>query len=423
MPQELVTCPHCRREFELSAAMSTAIEAKLRAGLEAEAAKLRADAERRKADDDRRRADLEARERTLAQRAADADQEVAKRLAAERAKLADQLRKQAAEEQAASLAALREDLQRSREKLDLAQQAELALRRDKQALEDAKRSFELDKQRAIDAERAKIIEKTQRDAAEDFRLKSAEKDKLIADMQKQVDELKRKSEQGSQQLQGEVLELDLEAALKAAFPRDLIEPVAKGVFGGDVLHRVTGPGGAVVGTILWESKRTKAWSDGWLTKLRADQREAKAEVAALMSTTLPKGVDHFSQIDGVWVCGQGLSIPLASVLRAGLLEVAAARASREGMQSKMELVYHYLTGPHFVQRVSAILEAFASMREDLDAEKKALQKQWAKREKQIETVLASTASLYGDVQGIAGKSVPEIEGLEMKSLGEPARPQ
>jgi hypothetical protein len=309
----------------------------------------------------------------------------------------------------------------SRGKLAEAQKLELTARREREALEEARRGFELEKQRAMDAERSRILEKAQREAAEEFRLKSADKDKLISDMQRQVEELKRKAEQGSQQLQGEVLELDLEAALRAAFPRDTIEPVAKGAFGGDIVQRVCGPAGTVVGTVLWESKRTKAWSDGWLAKLRGDQREARAEVAVLVSTALPKGVAVFGQVEGVWVCGPEVAAALASVLRAGLTEVAAARASREGVQTKMELVYQYLTGPHFVQRVSAILEAFTSMREDLEAEKRVMQKQWAKREKQIETVLASTAALYGDVQGIAGSGVPEIAGLEVKALGDGGR--
>jgi len=200
------------------------------------------------------------------------------------------------------MASLQEELGRNKSKLVEAQKAELDLRKQEQSLEDEKREFELEKQRAIDAERAKIQEKAQKDAAEEFRLKTADKDKLISDMQKQVEELKRKAEQGSQQLQGEVQELDLEATLRRAFPRDTIEQVPKGTFGGDVLHRVTGPLGNVIGAILWESKRTRAWSDGWLAKLRGDQREAKAEICSVMTTTLPKGIDSFGQMEGVWIC-------------------------------------------------------------------------------------------------------------------------
>ena len=139
------------------------------------------------------------------------------------------------------------------------------------------------------------------EAEESLKLKVAEKEQQISSMQRQIDELKRKAEQGSQQLQGEVLELELEAALRAHFPRDAIEPVGKGEFGGDVLQRVIGPAGQACGAMLWETKRTKNWTDGWLAKLRADQRAAGAELAILVSKALPKGVDTFGYVDGIWV--------------------------------------------------------------------------------------------------------------------------
>ena len=183
--------------------------------------------------------------------------------------------------------------------LKKARDAEIALRKTRQALEEEKSAWELEKQKALDAERTLIQEKTRKAAEEEFRLKLAEKDQVLQAMKKTVDDLKRKADQGSQQLQGEVLELDLEESLKAAFPRDIIEPVGKGVRGGDVLQRVVGPQGKVAGTILWESKRTKAWSDKWLDKLRDDQREAKAQIAALVTSTLPKPIETFEEKEGV----------------------------------------------------------------------------------------------------------------------------
>ncbi len=236
-------------------------------------------------------------------------------------------------------------------------------------------------------------------------------------MQQKIEELKQKAEQGSQQLQGEVQELELENVLKAKFIYDSIEPVPKGEFGGDILHRVSTAAGQINGTILWESKRTKNWSDGWLTKLREDQRSAKAEIAVIISHALPKGVETFDLIDGIWVVHPKSALPVAMILRQTLLEVALARASSEGQQTKTEMIYQYLTGPRFRQRVEAIVEAFSTMQEDLMAEKKAIQRQWAKREIQIDKVMQSTVGMYGDLQGIAGKSLQEIEGLELKSLG------
>ena len=246
-----------------------------------------------------------------------------------------------------------------------------------------------------------------------------EKEQTITAMQKQIEELKRKAEQGSQQLQGEVQELQLEALLSAKFSLDKINPVPKGEFGGDVLQHVVGPFGQVCGTILWESKRTKNWSDGWLVKLREDQRQAKAELAVIVSQTLPKEVETFDLVEGVWVTHPKAALPVAVVLRQSLIEVAAAKKSTEGQQTKMEMVYDYLMGPRFRQRVLAIMEAFSTMQEDLDKERKVITKQWAKREEQINRVMQATVGMYGDLQGIAGKTLQEIEGLELKALDAP----
>ena len=243
-----------------------------------------------------------------------------------------------------------------------------------------------------------------------------EKDQTITAMQRQIEELKRRAEQGSQQLQGEVQELELEALLTAKFPRDTIQPVPKGEFGGDVLQRVVGPLNQICGTILWETKRTKNWSDGWLPKLREDQRTAKAEIAVIISQALPKEVDTFGFVDGVWVADPKVALPVALSLRQSLIEVAAARQASEGQQTKMEMVYGYLTGPRFRQRVQAIVEAFSSMKEDLDREKKAITRQWAKREEQIDRVMQATVGMYGDLQGIAGRTLQEIEGLEFQGM-------
>ena len=235
-------------------------------------------------------------------------------------------------------------------------------------------------------------------------------------MQRQIEDLKRRAEQGSQQLQGEVQELDLESQARAAFAMDTIEPVPKGEHGGDVIQRVTGPLGQHCGTILWESKRTKNWSDGWLPKLRDDQRAAKADIALIVTQALPKDMDSFNLIDGVWVTSPRYAMHLAIALRQSLIEVAAARKAGEGQQTKMEMLYQYLTGPRFRHRIEAIVEKFADMHDDLEKERRATTRLWAKREAQIRCVVDSTAGMYGDLQGIAGKTLHEIEGLEVKLL-------
>jgi hypothetical protein len=216
-----------------------------------------------------------------------------------------------------------------------------------------------------------------------------------------------------------VLELELETLLRGKFPQDRIEAVPKGEFGGDVLHRVMGPLGQHCGTILWESKRTKSWSDTWLAKLRDDQRTAKAELALIVTQALPKGTQAFDLIDGVWVTESRCALPVAIALRQSLIQLAAARQASEGQQTKQELVYQYLTGPAFRHRIEAIVEKFKDLREDLDRERKFMAKQWAKREQQITVAVLSTVGVIGDLQGIAGRAIKEIDGLDLQLLDSP----
>ena len=338
-------------------------------------------------------------------------------IAAEEAKKAKLAIGNDLEQKAKEVVELQEVLRIRDVKLAEAQQAQAELIKKQRELDDAKRELELTVERRVQAGLELTKVQAQREADETYKFKVMEKEQTISAMQKQIEELRRKAEQGSQQLQGEVQELELEAMLQNKFIFDRIEPVAKGEFGGDVLHHVFGSGGQKCGTILWESKRTKNWSDSWLVKLREDQRTAKAEVCVMVSQALPKNVETFELVDGVWVTHPRAALPVAMILRQTLLEVAMARQSSEGQQTKTEMVYQYLTGPRFRQRVEAIVEAFSSMQEDLDKERKAIMKQWAKREEQIDRVMSATVGMYGDLQGIAGKSLQEIEGLELKTLG------
>ena len=304
-------------------------------------------------------------------------------------------------------------------KLAEAQQAQADLIRKQRELDDAKRELDLTVEKRVQAGLTVTREQAKKEADEASKLKLMEAEQTISAMKKQVEDLKRKAEQGSQQLQGEVQELELETLLSAKFPLDQINPVPKGEYGGDVLQHVAGPFGQACGMILWESKRTKNWSDGWLVKLREDQRQAKAELAVIVSQALPKEVETFDLMEGVWVTHPKEALPLAMALRQGLMEVASAKQTTEGQQTKMEMVYDYLMGPRFRQRVQAIVEAFSTMQDDLDKERKVIMKQWAKREEQIGRVMQATVGMYGDLQGIAGKTLQEIEGLELRALDAP----
>ena len=196
------------------------------------------------------------------------------------------------------------------------------------------------------------------------------------------------------------------------FPFDVIEPVGKGEYGGDVLQHVRDQNGQLCGKILWESKRTKAWSDGWLTKLKTDQRAAHADLAVIVSQTMPKDVTHFDQVDGIWVSSLGCILPVATALRVSVVELAGVRRSNLGQESKAQLMYTYLTGPRFKHRIECIAEKFTELRSDLDKERKWMNKQWAKRDGELLAVLEATSGMYGDLQAIAGQSLKEIDALE-----------
>ncbi len=409
MTEPTIICPNCKTEIKLTESLAGPL-------LEA----TRRDFERRLA---LKESDISTREAALSKAKESLDDQVAEKLKQERAKIvADEARKASLsletefEQKAREVTELQEVLKQREVKLAEAQQAQADLLRKQRELDDAKQELELTVEKRVQAGLTATRDQAKKEAEEQLNLKVKEKEETITAMQKQIEDLKRRAEQGSQQLQGEVQELELENLLRAKFPFDAIEPVPKGEYGGDVVQRVVGAGGQPCGTILWESKRTKAWSDGWLTKLRDDQRTAKAEIAVIVSQVLPKGVETFEMIDGIWVAHPRTALPVAAILRQSLMEIAMARQATEGQQTKTEMIYQYLTGPRFRHRVEAIVEAFSTMQEDLDKERKAIMKQWAKREEQIERVMGATVGMYGDLQGIAGKSIQEIEGLDLKAL-------
>lgn len=416
MSEPTVICPQCKSEIKLTESLAAPLLAAVRREYERRLAEKDGDIAKREQLVQQREALLQKAKDTLDEQLAQKVQQERARIAAEEAKKARLALGGDLDEKTREIDELHDILKERDLKLAEAQKAQADVMRRQRELEDAKREIDLTIAKRVQAELDDACEKAKKEAEEEIKLKVLEKEQTIASMQRQIEDLKRRAEQGSQQLQGEVQELELEALLAAKFPRDTIQPVPKGEFGGDVLQRVIGPLGQECGAILWESKRTKNWSDGWLPKLREDQRAAKAEIAIIVSHALPKDIETFGCIDTVWVAHPKVAVPVAMSLRQMLIEVACARQASEGQQSKMEMVYQYLTGPRFRQRIEAIVEAFSSMKKDLDAEKKAITRQWAKREEQIDRVMQATVGMYGDLQGIAGKTLQEIEGLEFQGM-------
>ena len=420
LAEPTITCPKCKAEFPLTESLAAPL-------VEATRRQYEARLSQKDTDIAQREQTLQEREKAVAEARCSLDQQVADRVAGQLEIEREQI---AAEEaQRAKLASASEIRSRDRELTDLkqvlaerdlklteAQITQAEFLKKQRELDDKTRELELTVQKRVQEDLADIRARAKKEAEETERLKLAERDEKIASMQRTIEELQRKAEQGSQQLQGEAQELVLESLLRAQFPQDNIDPVPKGEHGGDALQRVLTQSGVIAGTILWESKRTKNWSNAWLAKLRDDQRAAKAEISVLISQALPSELDAFDLIEGVWVTHPGLMIPLATILRTSLVELSAVRLTNAGQQTKAEMIYQYFTGFRFQQRVQAILEAFSSMQEDLEKEKRAIQKHWAKRVEQLDRVMTATAGMYGDLQGIAGKSIREIEGLEWKAL-------
>ena len=416
MAEPTVVCPQCKTEIKLTESLAAPLLESIRRDYEQRLTQKDTDMAKREKTLHEREAVLQKQKESMDEQVAQKMQQEQARIAAEEAKKAKLAVGNELNQKVSEINDLQDILKQRDIKLADAQKAQADLIRKQRELDDAKRELELTVEKRVQTDLAAAREKAKKEAEDEMKLKVMEAEQTIASMQRQIEDLKRRAEQGSQQLQGEVQELELEALLGTRFPRDTIQPVPKGEFGGDILHRVIGPLGQQCGTILWESKRTKNWSDGWLPKLREDQRAAKAEIAVIVSQVLPKDVETFGLVDQVWVAHPKLALPVAIALRQTLIEIACARQASEGQQTKMEMVYQYLTGPRFRHRIQAIVEAFSSMREDLDRERKAITKQWSKREEQIDRVMQATVGMYGDLQGIAGKTLQEIEGLEFQGL-------
>ncbi|MEE8124215.1 MAG: DUF2130 domain-containing protein, partial [Nitrospirales bacterium] len=410
MTEPTITCPNCKTEIKVTESLAAPLLETTKRDYEQRLAQ-------KEAERVTRETAIQEREAALAKAQETLDEQVAEKLKHQRAAIAAEEAKKAKlalatdlEQKSQELTELQDVLKQRDEKLAEAQKAQADLLKKQRELDDAKRELDLTVEKRVQEGLMATRDQAKKEAEEALKLKVMEKEQTITSMQRHIEELKRRAEQGSQQLQGEVQELELETMLTTKFPMDQIQPVPKGEYGGDVLHRVVGPFGQPCGTILWESKRTKNWSDGWLIKLREDQRQAKADIAIIVSQALPKDVETFQLIDGVWVTHPKVALPVALAMRQTLLEVASTRQASEGQQTKMEMVYDYLMGPRFRQRILAIVEAFSTMQDDLAKERKTITKQWAKREEQIERVMQATVGMYGDLQGIAGKTLQEIEG-------------
>ena len=320
--------------------------------------------------------------------------------------------RQAERKVAEDLAALRDQIEEQSKALDEARRNELALRRRERELERKQQDVELEVARQLGKERARLVTDAEERLTEQHRLKDAEKEHQLADMRRQIEDLRRKAEQGSQQAQGEAGEEELEAVLRAAFPSDDITAIGQGIRGADVHQIVMDSRNRKSGSILWECKNARNWSDAWIGKLKQDQRSVHADVAVLVSAALPKGCTRFALIDGVLVTDFACAPCLAVILRANLFQLAQTRHAATHKEEALELLHRYLSGVEFRQRVEAVVEAFTAMRHDLEQERRAAERQWARRSRQIDAVTLNVSGMYGDLQGLL-PALPAIALLEL----------
>jgi hypothetical protein len=371
-----IKCPNCNHKFELNESLRTEVEKELR----------------NKMMDWQKKKEEEFEKQT--------------------AKLIADTQVKATEQNAAQLKHLQEETRQKTEQLQLLQKKELDLLRDKAALEEKQKNIELELEKRFLEKRKEIEDSTIKREQELFDLKAKEFKLQMEQQQKLIEELKRKSEQGSMQLQGESQEILLEEILKESFPFDSITEVGKGVEGADCIQIIRNNTGAEIGKIIYESKRTKAWSNSWIDKLKADMRNSGSDVAILVTQVYPKDMEKFGEKDGIWICNFNEVASVAHLLRSGIIKVAAVQKSQENKGDKMQLLYNYLTGNEFRGQIEAIVEGFMAMKQSIMKERIQMEKLWKEREKQLEKVLLSTSGMYGSVKGIAGASVSNIPLLE-----------
>lgn len=405
MLEQTIKCPYCKKDIPLTEALTHQIQEKVRSELEIEVRKKEQGLEEREKELSQKIKAVENSQKTI-------DEEVMKRVDIEKGKLEQEARKKVEEKLSLEMKDLQEQIEEKDKKIEESQQKELELRKRQREIEEKEKSFELEMRRKLDSERKIFEEEISKRITEEQGLKILEKEKTIESLRSQINELKRRVEQGSQQLQGEVQELDLEAFLKDKFTLDNIQPIGKGVRGADVLQEVYTQKGAFCGAILWESKRTKNWSEGWITKLKDDQREAKADFAVFVTEALPKDIPNFGPRNWVWITKPTFISGVATLLRSTLIRVAQIKMATESKDEKMEALFKYLTGPEFTQRMQAIVETFNSMKSDLDKEKRLTITRWAKREKDLERAITAIAVTHGDLQGLTGSSMQPIPALE-----------
>lgn len=389
-----IKCPNCGHRFPMEEAVSEEFKNDLREQM----------MKYKKQRDD----EFARKESELQKLSRDKETQMARQAQEER----EQLRRTVSADFENQLRLLQEANRDGEEKLKEARRKEFEFLQRVQELNNKEQELELTLQRRLAEERGALTEKIRRDEVEratsDYQLRTRELEKQLDDQKKLVEEMRRKAEQGSMQLQGEVQELALEEMLRSAFPFDLVEEVGKGIRGADCIQTIRNSFGQVCGKIIFESKRTKEFSRDWPEKLKADMRHLGADLAILVTQTMPRDMERFGEREGIWICTFAEVRALAHVLRDGIVRVYAAGRSSENQGEKMIMLYRYLTSNEFAEQWKAVREGFMAMKLSIQRERDAMEKLWKSREKQLEKVLLNTAHIKGSIEGIAGSDSVDL---------------
>ena len=399
-----IICPKCGHEFNVEDVLAQQIEEKYRNEMNQSITKIQEEYALKENAIKQKEADLKKQQ-------TDIDVMVSEKLKSESDKAARLLKTHFKQQYEERLKTLSEEADSAKKEISDLKSAKIENEQLKRKLKDQEQDLALKYEQQLSEKLQHETVSIQKRESERVELKLKEREELIGSLRKQVEEMSRKAEQGSMQMQGEVQELAIEEILRNLFPVDFIEEVGKGIKGADAIHTVRNRLGVDCGKILYESKRTKAFVQEWIPKLKADALKVKADVLVIITEALPEGIEKIGQKDGVWICSYFDFKGLVIVLRESLIKISEAYSSQTNKGEKMQMLYDYLTSNEFMMQVSAIVEGFSDLQDSYTKEKRAMERIWKEREKQLEKVLLNTNHFIGSIKGIAGTSIPQLKEI------------
>ena len=418
MSSTTIRCPNCSTKIDVNEILYHQLEDELKQKNSAEQKKLRDEVEEKRKEYKAHLGALKAKEDELKEQKEKFDEELMRatkdQLKIEKEKLQAVLKKEILQEQSESMALLQKELEEKSKQVQELNKSKAEIEKLKREKSEIASAAKAEAEIALSKKLGEEKEKIQKSLEEANALKLKEKDEQMEQLKRSLEDAKRKAEQGSMQIQGEALELAIESWLASQFPFDSIEEIKKGAFGADCVHTVHTRELQNCGIICYESKNTKAWSDGWVNKLKQDMLKVGADLGVLVTSVYPSGMDRMGFVDGIWICSLDEFKGSASLLRESLIRVHLTVQREENKSDKMSLLYNYLTGNEFSMQLKSIVDGFMSMQQELDKERRSLMASWKRRQKLIDGVLQNTTEMYGALQGIAGSSaIVHIDALEL----------